>query len=67
MSSRAVKYRSTDLSPVRAATNIPLLRAADRPTETTVDIYLTAQQYIPEVSEHHTRCHENLKSQHYFT
>jgi hypothetical protein len=31
-------------------------------SETSVDIYLTTWQYIPEDSELHTRRHENLKS-----
>jgi hypothetical protein len=34
---------------------------AARTSETSVDIYLTTRQYIPEDSELHTRCLENLK------
>jgi hypothetical protein len=35
---------------------------AARASETSVDIYLTTRQYIPEDSELHTRRRENLKS-----
>jgi hypothetical protein len=35
---------------------------AARTSETSVDIYLTTRQYIPEDSELHTRRRENLKS-----
>jgi hypothetical protein len=53
---------STDVSEVRAASFIraTMLRAA-RTFETSVDIYLTIRQYIPEDSELHTRRRENLK------
>jgi hypothetical protein len=36
---------------------------AARTSETSVDIQLRTLQYIPEVSELHTRRRENLKSQ----
>jgi hypothetical protein len=35
---------------------------AVRTSETSVNIYLTTQQYIPEDSKLHTRRRENLKS-----
>jgi hypothetical protein len=35
---------------------------AARTSETSVDIQLRTRQYIPEDSELHTRCRENLKS-----
>jgi hypothetical protein len=53
---------STDLSEVRAASVIALMIEAACTSETSVDIYLTTWQYIPEDSELHTRHHENLKS-----
>jgi hypothetical protein len=57
---------STDVSDVRAADNIraitSLMKKAARASETSVDIYLTTRQYIPEDYELHTRRHENLKS-----
>jgi hypothetical protein len=49
---------STDVSEVRAASTI---RAA-RTSETSVDIDLTTQQYIPEDSQLHTRFRESVKS-----
>jgi hypothetical protein len=41
-----------------------IIRAMEvaRTAETSVDIYLTTRQYIPEDSELHTRRRENLKS-----
>jgi hypothetical protein len=54
---------STDVSEVCAASNIiTLLMEAACTSETSVDIQLKTQQYIPEDSEIHTRCYENLKS-----
>jgi hypothetical protein len=41
---------------------IALMMEAARTFETSVDIDLTTQQYIPEDSELHTRRCENLKS-----
>jgi hypothetical protein len=41
---------------------ISLVREAARTTETSVDIYLTTRQYIPEDSEFLARRRENLKS-----
>jgi hypothetical protein len=41
---------------------ITLMMEAVRTSETSVDIYLTTRQYIPEDSELHTCCCENLKS-----
>jgi hypothetical protein len=34
----------------------------ERTSETSVNIYLTTRQYIPEDSKRHTRCRENMKS-----
>jgi hypothetical protein len=53
---------STDVSEVRAASIIALMMEAARTSETSVNIYLTTRQYIPEDSELHTRRRENLKS-----
>jgi hypothetical protein len=54
---------STDVSEVRAASNIiALMMEAARTSKTSVDIQLRTWQYIPEDSELHTRCRENLKS-----
>jgi hypothetical protein len=59
---------STDLSEVRAAAiiraikSIVLMMEIGRFSETSVDIYLTTRQYIPEDSELHTRRRDNLKS-----
>jgi hypothetical protein len=39
-----------------------LMMEAVRTFETSVNIFLTTQQYIPEDSKLHTRRHENLKS-----
>jgi hypothetical protein len=41
---------------------IPLMMEAARTSETSVDIYLTTRQYIPEGSKLHNRRRENLKS-----
>jgi hypothetical protein len=43
-------------------TLIALTMEAARTSETSVDIYLTTRQYIPEDSELHTLRRENLKS-----
>jgi hypothetical protein len=51
-----------DVSEVLAASIIALMMEAACTSETSVDIQLRARQYIPEDSELHTRCHENLKS-----
>jgi len=53
---------STDVSQVRAASIIALMMEAAHTSETSVDIQLRTQQYIPEDSELHTRHCENLKS-----
>jgi hypothetical protein len=47
----------TDVSEVRAASIIRAMIAS----ETSVDIQLRTRQYIPENSELHTCCRENLK------
>jgi hypothetical protein len=52
----------TDVSEVRAASIISLMMEAADTYETSVDIQLRTQQYIPEDFELHTRCRENLKS-----
>jgi hypothetical protein len=52
---------STDVSEVRAAM-IALMMEAVRTSEASVDIQLRTRQYIPEDSELHSRCRENLKS-----
>jgi hypothetical protein len=44
------------------STLITLMMEAARTSETSVDIQLRTRQYIPEDSELHTRCRENLKS-----
>jgi hypothetical protein len=44
---------------------IALMMKAASTSETSVDIQLRTQQYIPEDSELHTRRRENLKSQIY--
>jgi hypothetical protein len=41
---------------------IALMMEAVRTSETSVSIYLTTRQYIPEDSKLHTRRRENLKS-----
>jgi hypothetical protein len=41
---------------------IALMMEAVRTSETSVDIYLTTRQYIPEDSELHTHRRKNLKS-----
>jgi hypothetical protein len=51
---------STDVSEMRAAFIIALMTEAARISETSVDIYLTTRQYIPEDSELHTRRRESL-------
>jgi hypothetical protein len=59
---------STDVSEVRATSIfralrlIALMMGAARTSEMSVDIQLRTRQYIPEDSELHTRCRENLKS-----
>jgi hypothetical protein len=53
---------STDVSEVRAASIIALMREAARTSETSVDIQLRTRQYIPEDSELHTRRCQSLKS-----
>jgi hypothetical protein len=54
---------STGVSEVRAASIIiALMMEAACTSETSVDIQLRTWQYIPEDSELHTHCHENLKS-----
>jgi hypothetical protein len=58
---------STDVSELHAASIIramiiALMMEAARTSETSVDIQLRTQQYIPEDSELHTCRHENLKS-----
>jgi hypothetical protein len=52
---------STELSEVRAASNIALIMKAARTSQMSVDIQLRTRQYIPEDSELHTRHCENLK------
>jgi hypothetical protein len=51
-----LRARSSDSSA------IALMMEAVRTSETSVKIYLTTRQYIPEDSELHTRRRENLKS-----
>jgi hypothetical protein len=54
---------STDVSEVCAASIIrTMMMEAARTSEMSVYIQLRTWQYIPEDSELHTRCHENLKS-----
>jgi hypothetical protein len=54
---------STDVSEVRAASIIrAVMIETERISETSVDIQLRTQQYIPEDSELHTRRRENFKS-----
>jgi hypothetical protein len=53
---------STDVSEVRAASNLALIMEVAHTSETPVDIQLRTWQYIPEDSELHTRRRENLKS-----
>jgi hypothetical protein len=54
---------STDVSEVRAASIIiTLMMEAAHTSERSVDIDFTTRQYIPEYSELHTHCCENLKS-----
>jgi hypothetical protein len=52
---------STEVSEVRVASIVLMVEAA-RTSETSVDIYLTTLQYIPEDSELHIRRRENLQS-----
>jgi hypothetical protein len=49
------------VSEVRAASIIVLMMEAARTSETSADIQLRTQQYIPEDSELHTRRRENLE------
>jgi hypothetical protein len=49
----------TEVSEVRAASNIRAMMEAVRTPETSVDIYLTTRQYIPEYSELHTFSYEH--------
>jgi hypothetical protein len=61
---RVVKYMLPDVSAVRTASiTRAMIIEAVRTSETSVNIYLTTRQYIPEISELHTRRRENLKSQ----
>jgi hypothetical protein len=54
----------TDVSEVRTDSIITaLMMEAVRISETSVNIYLTTRQYIPEDSKLHTRLRENLKSE----
>jgi hypothetical protein len=53
---------STDISVVHAASIIALMMEAARTSETSADIQLRTQQYIPDDSELPTRHPENLKS-----
>jgi hypothetical protein len=48
---RVVKQMSTDVSEVRAASIIALMIKVALTSETSVDIYLSTRQYIPEDSE----------------
>jgi hypothetical protein len=58
-----VKLALTDVSEVCTASTIrAMMMEAVRTSETSVNIYLTARQYIPEDSKLHTSCSENLKS-----
>jgi hypothetical protein len=57
-----VKQISTDVSKVHTASIIKAMMEAARTSETSVDIYLTTLQYIPEDSELHTRRRKHLKS-----
>jgi hypothetical protein len=52
----------TDVSEMRTASIIALITDAVCTTETSVNIYLTTRQYIPEDSKLHTRRRENMKS-----
>jgi hypothetical protein len=52
----------TDVSEVRTASIIALTMETVRTSETSVNIYLTTWQYIPEDSKLHNRRRENLKS-----
>jgi hypothetical protein len=52
----------TDVSEVRTASIITLMKLAVRPSETSVNFNVTTRRYIPEDSKLHTRHHENLKS-----
>jgi hypothetical protein len=51
----------TDVSEVRTA-SITLVMEAVRTSKTSVNIYLTTRQHIPEDSKLHTLRRENLKS-----
>jgi hypothetical protein len=51
--------RLPDVTEMRTAF---IIREAVRTSETSVNIYLTTRQYIPEDCELHTRRRENLKS-----
>jgi hypothetical protein len=53
-------YTTSD--PFALGSLIALMMEAARTSETSVDIQLRTQQYIPEDSELHTRRRENLKS-----
>jgi hypothetical protein len=53
---------STDVSEVCAASIIALMMEAVCTSETSVDIQLRTQQYIPEDFELNTRRRENFKS-----
>jgi hypothetical protein len=53
---------STEVSEVRTASIIRAMMEVARTSETSVHIYLTTRQCIPEDSELHTRRRENLKS-----
>jgi hypothetical protein len=59
---RAVKYMLTDVSEVRTASIIRAMMETVHTSETSVNIYLTTRQYIPEDCKLHTRRRENLKS-----
>jgi hypothetical protein len=52
----------TDVSEVHTASIIRAVMKALRTSETSVNICLATQQYIPEDSKRHTRRRENLKS-----
>jgi archaellum biogenesis protein FlaJ (TadC family) len=52
----------TDVSEVCTASIIALMMEAVRTSETSVNIYLITQQYIPQDSKLHTCRRENLKS-----
>jgi hypothetical protein len=63
MQRRVVTSKLTDVSEVLTASIIIVLMMESAHTsETSVDIYFTTRQCIPEDSELHTRRRENLKS-----